>query len=167
MDTVKRSLKRIFLGTDLDRMVRAAFHNLSCAGRTSGCRGFTFTTMRVVRDRESSGPQQGGRTTPEGPGWSPNKPLMRMAKADKCRSREGKAPKNLASSVSFPTPVSPAGDSLARAAGRSFEGGSTESRRAPTELGRLRKGVTRLCGGTGITQSTQSRSSARPAFSFL
>lgn len=37
-----------------------------------------------------------------------------------------------------------------------------ESRHATAELGRLRKGETKLCGGTGVDQSTHSPSSAGP-----
>lgn len=49
LEIVKRSLKRIFLGTELDRMVRAAFHNLPCAGRTSGCRGILFLVSEETK----------------------------------------------------------------------------------------------------------------------
>ena len=55
--------------------------------RQCGCRlclqelSKKHSNMRVGVGRESTGPQQGGPPTPEGPGWRPNKPLMRREKA--------------------------------------------------------------------------------------
>lgn len=47
-----------------------------------------------MRDHEYPGPQQGGRIAPEGPGWTPNKPLMRKVNGNESESREGIAPDN-------------------------------------------------------------------------